>query len=199
MTVVELLSLPAVVLAFLCAAALIISWDWRISIGCLVVQYASVFILVSVSWPIEAAAVKLVAGWIACAVLGMALFNLPVGENRNQRIPASDILFRIIASLLAGLFAFTGGSKLVDWFPVISIEQAYGSMILITLGLIHLGLTMQPFRVVIGLLTVLSGFGIIYAAVESSALITGLLAIITLGLSILGSYLLTAPIMEEAS
>jgi len=199
MTIIESLTLPAVIIAFLCAAVLIISWNWRVSIGCLFIQYACVFILVSVSWPIETAAVKLVAGWIACVVLGLALFNLTEDKPHKDRIPPSDILFRIIASLLAGLFAFTGGSKLVDWFPVISIEQAYGCMILITLGLVHLGLTMQPFRVVIGLLTVLSGFGIIYAAVENSVLITGLLAIITLGLSILGSYLLTAPTMEEAS
>jgi hypothetical protein len=93
----------------------------------------------------------------------------------------------------------TGGSKLVEWFTEISIEQAYGGLILITLGLVQLGLTMQPLRVVIGLLTLLSGFGILYAAVESSVLITGLLAVITLGLSIVGAYMLTAPTLEESS
>jgi hypothetical protein len=72
-------------------------------------------------------------------------------------------------------------------------------MILIALGLLHLGLTSQPFRVVLGLLTVLSGFEILYAAVESSILITGLLAAVTLGLAMLGAYLITAPTLEETS
>ena len=199
MTILQSLTLPVVIVAFLCAAVQIINWNWRVSVGCLIAQYACVFILVSVSWPVEPALVKLVAGWIACLVLGLALFNLPAASTQTERFPASEILFRIIVSILAGMFAFTSGSKIVYWFPEISLEQAYGCMILITLGLVHLGLTMQPYRVVIGLLTVLSGFGIIYAAVESSVLITGLLAIITLGLAILGSYLLTAPTMEEAS
>jgi hypothetical protein len=51
----------------------------------------------------------------------------------------------------------------------------------------------------LGLLTVLSGFEILYAAVESSILITGLLAAVTLGLAVVGAYLLTAPTMEESS
>jgi hypothetical protein len=199
MIAVDILTLPAVIVIFLSAAVLIISWAWRPSIFSLAVQYAGVFILVLVSWPLETAAVKLVAGWIACAVLALAMNTLPTDTNSARHIESSDIIFRIIISILAGLFVFTGGLKIVEWFPMVSVEQAYGGLTLITLGLIHLGLTTQPFRVVIGLLTVLSGFEIIYAAAESSILITGLLALITLGLSVIGSYLLAAPMMEEIS
>ncbi|MFM8370102.1 MAG: hypothetical protein ACKOBD_15250, partial [Chloroflexota bacterium] len=56
----------------------------------------------------------------------------------------------------------------------------------------HLGVTSDLMRVVLGLLTVLSGFEIIYAAVESAILVTGLLAAVNLGLGVLGSYLLMA-------
>lgn len=196
---IEFLSFPVVILGFIAGAVLLVSWDWRISVGSLAVQYCCVFVLVSISWPIESAAVKLVAGLMASAVLGLALFNLPDNLIQERRLVRSEIIFRMIAAILAGLFAITGGSKLVEWFAEISIDQAYGALILITLGLIQLGLTMRPLRVVIGLLTVLSGFGIIHAAVENSILITGLLAVITLGLSIVGAYLLTAPTLEEAS
>jgi len=195
----DFLVIPMVILTFVTSAVLLISWDWRISIASLAVQYLCVFFLVSISWPLETAAVKLVAGWMACAVIGLALYNLPKDMTRQSSAAISGIIFRVIAAILAGLFAFTGGIQLVAWFPAISIGQAYGALILITLGLIHLGLTMQPFRVVIGLLTVLSGFGIIYAAVESSILVTGLLTLITFGLSIVGVYMLTAPTLEEAS
>jgi hypothetical protein len=102
-------------------------------------------------------------------------------------------------AILAGLFAFTGGARLVIWLPEITVQAAYGAMILISLGLLHLGLTTHPFRVVLGLLTILSGFEILYSAVESSILITGLLAIVTLGLAIAGAYMITAPTLEEAS
>lgn len=196
---IDLLSIPVVILAFITGSVLLVSWDWRISIGSLAVQYSCVFVLVAISWPVETAAVKLVAGLMASAVLGLALYNLPKDMRHHTRFATPEIVFRVIAALLAGLFAITGGSKLVEWFAEISIEQAYGALLLITLGLIQLGLTQRPLRVVIGLLTVLSGFGIIQAAVESSILITGLLAVITLSLSVVGAYLLTAPILEEAS
>lgn len=196
---IEFLSFPVVILAFVTCVVILVSWDWRISVGSLAVQYCCVFILVAISWPVESAAVKLVAGLMASAVLGLALFNLPKDMTIQSRFATPEIVFRVIAAILAGLFVITGGSKLVEWFTEISIEQAYGGLILITLGLVQLGLTMQPLRVVIGLLTLLSGFGILYAAVESSVLITGLLAVITLGLSIVGAYMLTAPTLEESS
>jgi hypothetical protein len=196
---IELLSIPVVILVFITGGVLLVSWDWRISIGSLAVQYSCVFVLVAISWPVETAAVKLVAGLMASAVLGLALYNLPKDMSHQTRFAAPEIIFRVIAALLAGLFAITGGSKLVEWFAEISTEQAYGALLLATLGLIQLGLTQRPLRVVIGLLTVLSGFGLIQAAIESSILITGLLAVITLSLSVVGAYLLTAPILEDAS
>lgn len=136
---------------------------------------------------------------MSSAVLGLALYNLPKEMTQQNRLVASEFIFRVIAAILAGMFAITSGSKLVEWFGEISIEQASGALILITLGLIQLGFTTRPLTVVIGLLTLLSGFGILHAAVESSILITGLLAVITLGLSIVGAYMLTAPTLEETS
>lgn len=195
----EFLILPIVILAFLTASILLISWDWRISIFILALQYVAVVFLVSSSWPIETAAVKLVAGWMACAVMVLALRNLHSNRINGGVKPISEIVFRLIVAVMAGLFAFTGGARLVLWLPEISVEQAYGSMILIALGLLHLGLTNHPFRVVLGLLTVLSGFEILYAALESSILIAGLLALVTLGLAIICAYLLTAQTLEEVS
>jgi len=65
------------------------------------------------------------------------------------------------------------------------------------MGLLQLGLTALPLRITIGLLTVLSGFEILYAVVETSTLVSGLLAGVSLGLALVGAYLLTIPTMEE--
>ena len=58
--------------------------------------------------------------------------------------------------------------------------------------MIHLGVTSDILRVTLGLLTMLTGFEVLYAAVESSILVAGLLALTNLGLGIAGSYLLVA-------
>jgi hypothetical protein len=65
------------------------------------------------------------------------------------------------------------------------------------MGLLQLGTSAQPFRVVLGLLTVLAGFEIIYAAVESSTLVAALLAAINLSLALTGAYLLNMSQLEK--
>ncbi len=52
---------------------------------------------------------------------------------------------------------------------------------------------------IIGLLTALSGFEILYAAVETSVMVAGLQAIVTLGLALIGAYLLAVRGMEGDS
>lgn len=194
----EQLALPAVILSLLTTSILVLSWDWRVSIAALGLQYIPVFVFVSLSWPIEISAVKVVAGWIAGTVLALAILNLPPEKQRNEALSLSGIIFGVMAAILAGLFAFTGGAKLIALFPEITLEQARGGMMMISLGLLHIGLTSQPLRVVIGILTVLGGFEILYSVMESSFLVTGLLAAMTLGLAVIGAYLLVAPTMEES-
>ncbi|MBM4427137.1 MAG: hypothetical protein FJ031_07855 [Chloroflexi bacterium] len=67
-----------------------------------------------------------------------------------------------------------------------------GSLLLIGAGVVHLGVTSDLFRVTLGLLTLLAGFEILYAALESAILVTGLLAVVNLGLGVLGAYLMVA-------
>jgi uncharacterized membrane protein len=71
------------------------------------------------------------------------------------------------------------------------------SLFLIGMGLFHLGLTAHVLRVAIGLMMVLSGFEILYSAVEGSVLVAALLAVINLGLALVGSYLLIASGSQE--
>jgi len=48
----------------------------------------------------------------------------------------------------------------------------------------------------LGLLTVLGGFEVLYAVVETSILVTGLLAMANLGIALVGAYLLSVPELE---
>jgi len=79
------------------------------------------------------------------------------------------------------------------------LQVITGSFALIGLGMLHLGMTVQPFRVILGLLTVLSGFEVLYAALESSILVAAWLSVVNLGLALVGAYLLTAQNPEETA
>ena len=113
------------------------------------------------------------------------------GRREQLRVVANSgaaILFRFIAAVLVILTMLSVSPAVVGWVPGIAFEPTMGALVLLGMGLLHLGLTTHPLRVIFGLFTVLSGFEILYAAVEVSALVGGLLAVVTLGLALLGAY-----------
>jgi hypothetical protein len=172
------------------SVGLLLSRDWRWSLGLLAIQYFAAFWIVSVHWPLTMSAAKLVTGWMATAVLAMTRLNIPDDLAGETSWPEGR-LFRIFA---AGLFLVTvsaGANSLTNWLPDAGLPAIWGALVLIGLGLLHLGITLHPLRVILGLLTTLLGFEILYSTIENSILVAGLLAVVTLGLALTGSYLMT--------
>jgi hypothetical protein len=178
----------AFLLVFASGSGILLYRNWRWIIALLAAQYLGVFLLVQSSWSLSLAAVKLVAGWMICVALGLAHLNRdeePVVESSWPQ----GWLFRLVVIALILLVTSVGGRSLADWLGM-EIQAAWGGTLLITIGFFQMGLTSQPFRVIVGLLTALAGFEILYAAVESSALVAGLLVLINLGLALSGAYFL---------
>ena len=190
--------LPAVALLAATSFTLLASHQWRWCLIALALQYVGVFALTGVSWPLALAAVKLVAGWMAGLVLAISARNTPRMWAAEERSQPGSAFFRFLAAGLVVLVVASVAPLTTNWMPGADMEQVWGGLLLIGLGLLHLGLTAQPLRVVLGLLTVLSGFEILYAAVESATLVAGLLAAINLGLALVGAYLLVSPDLEDA-
>lgn len=194
----QLLESIVAVSLFICGSAIIIIPGRRWMIGILAVQYVGVFLLVSFSWPLEIAVVKLVAGWMASAVLFLARSDSP-SSRAEERMIASvpGIFFMGFAALLIGLSMYSLVPTALRWFLGASSQQVLGGVWLLGLGILHLIFSRQAIRIIIGLLTVVSGFEILYATLEASVLMTGLLALLNIGLAFVGAYLQMASNLEE--
>lgn len=191
------ITILALVGLILTGLSLLLSRDWRWMIAALSVQYVGVFGMIVYVWPLEIAVVKLVAGWMSGAILGMAISNAPDSwQYEEQSVPSSRV-FRVLAAGLVILAIASLAAPLQTGLPRVSLGLVLGSLLLMGLGLLHLGLTSQPLRSVVGLLTALSGFEILYAAVETSTLVAGLLAGVNIGLALAGAYLVLSPSMEQ--
>lgn len=179
------------------ATGLLLSREWRWSLALLAGQYLAAFWLVELHWPLTMAAAKLVTGWMAAAVLGMTQTSLKPSISEETSWPQGRT-FRLLTAALVLLVVLVAARQASGWLPGLETSTAAGSLVLVGLGLLHLGMTASPLRVTLGLLTVLLGFETLYAAVENSVLVAGLLSAITLGLAITGAYLmtLTAPEAE---
>lgn len=181
-----------VVILLVTSTGLLIVRDWRWSLILLAVQYLGMFVLTLQHWPLGMASVKLVAGWMSAAILGMTRSGFPSQTIDEQGIWPRGRLFRLFAAGII-LLIVSAATPSVD---TIMADAGYavtgGSLLLAGMGLLHLGITSYILRVVIGLMTILSGFEILYSAVEGSILVAALLATINLGLALVGAYLLIA-------
>ena len=142
----------------------------------------------------QLAAGTLLVGWMAVAIIGSSINEEESPTDFDWKL--NDNFFKIIAGLLILLLAFSLGNTAFQWIPA-SFAVISGGLVLAGLGLLQLGLSTQPFRTTIGLLTLLSGFDIIYAAVVNSVLVAGLSALVSLGLAFLGAYLMNVEHLED--
>lgn len=189
MTIIAWISIGFVLFT---SAGLLLSRDWRMELGILGLQYIGVFWLTAQHWPISMAAIKIVTGWMAIATLAMTRLNLKEIEKDGEQAWPQGRLFRLFAASVIVILVITAAPRVEEIIPGIGLHVISGSLILMGLGMLHLGMTAQPFRVVVGLLTVLSGFEALYAALESSILVAAMLSVVNLGLALVGAYLLTA-------
>ncbi|MBI3170004.1 MAG: hypothetical protein HYZ22_16085 [Chloroflexi bacterium] len=189
----EIVSWVSVALILVTATTILVSRDWRISLGALAVQYLAAFWLVTRHLPFAMGSVKLITGWMVVAILGMTRLSLTnIDQSEQDAFYPRGASFRVILMGIAAFVAVGATPRIEAVIPGLGLPVIAGGLLLIGAGVAHLGVTSDLLRVALGLLTMLSGFEILYAAVESAILVTGLLAGVNLGLGVLGAYLLTA-------
>jgi hypothetical protein len=182
----------AVVTILFTSLGLLLARDWRWSITLLAIQYIAMFVLALQHWPLGMASVKVVAGWMAAAILGMTRSGLSNENLAEENVWPRGRLFRLFAAGIVVIIV-AGVTPSVDTIMAdAGFAVTTGSLLLAGMGLLHLGITAHILRVTIGLMTVLAGFEILYSTVEGSVLVAALLAVINLGLALVGSYLLIA-------
>jgi hypothetical protein len=197
----NIISWIAVALMLVTSTAILINRDWRLSLGALAVQYVAAFWLVTRHLPFVMGSAKLITGWMVVAALGMTRLGLPSAEDENEEsfLPRGQ-WFRVILMLVVASVSVGAAPRIESAIPGLGWQVIVGSLLLIGAGVVHLGITSDTLNVILGLLTMLTGFEILYAAIESSILVAGLLAVTNLGLGIAGSYLLiagTSPVEME--
>ena len=192
----EAFSIPAFVLIVMASMMILIFRDWRLTAIALAVQYLGAFVLVSLSWPLGMAVVKLIVGWMATAAVA---FSWQATDAHNQ--PSTDtsitdstssLLFRGAAGLLIVLLNFALTPSLqTNVFPQVDLVIIQGGVMIMGMALMQLGINSDPYLVIISLLSFLLGFEIIHAALEVSTLLTGLFVLVNLGLALVGAYFIS--------
>lgn len=180
-------SMLVAVLLVLTSGCLAVSRNWRVSLAALTLQVAGVAMLVGDILPARVALVKLVAGWSACGILFLACRHNVLRRGRSVSAPVASTFgylpFRLIAAVMVAIVASVASQAPSLALPGLASGAKLACVAMLAMALLHLGTTEEPVQVGIGLLTLLAGFEILYAALEPSIMVIGLLALVTITLA----------------
>lgn len=205
------IGLPAMVGLILTAATIFLTSNWRLSLGALLVQYVLLGLTLTRFVQAELAVVRLLVGILVVPILyltarrlqdargsgqpeqgGARFLGLPMGWGAGPL----GLPLRLLTVLLVAL-------AVVRFFPnyeallsglVVAAEPLTPDVIVISFWLVSMGLaglvlSGDALRVAPALLTVLSGFEVIYACLQTNLAIVGFFGALTLLASLAFSYL----------
>ncbi len=179
----------ATTLAFFAALGLMTASAWRTKLAWLMAQYLAAFLFIGYSWPWSTASARLLTGWMAAILLAIGLLNY--GDAAFDTPQAGfQRAFGGLATVFVSGFLLAISFMQPDLLPVNQPLLLAGSLLIAGNALLRLGLRESLSDNLFSLLSLLSGFEVLYAAIETSLLVNLLLSAVTLGLALLGSFLL---------
>lgn len=174
-----------------CAASILAARRRALIVG-LLAQFAGTAMLLTAIPP---------ALTIAYAAVGLSvtaiLMVTPQPEGSGEVAEASGVpsglVFRTVSILLVSLAAGALGLRVLGEVQPSATGQSLGAGLLFGLGLLHIGLSEEPLHVGAGLMAVLGGFQIGYAAVEPSVALHALLIALPVLIAVVVAYLSLLP------
>lgn len=189
----------AVSLAAAVAAGLTIVWEGKArSLAGLLALYLVVAYQISATTSPQVALGRVVVGAAVVSILVRAEMGAPKPSPKSEPLP-SGLGFRVAAILLV-LIPVSGvwGLGALAALPT-TTASGLGSLWVMGLGALHVGLSRGTQPRILGLLTLLLGFEMIYVSLEPSLALTVLLAAVHLGLAVVSVFWTARAGLEETA
>lgn len=177
--------IPILILIAACIFIFIIN-DWRRILVAYSVIYLSAFAIFAQYWSFTFSLVKLITGLMSLVILGISI-------NRYYTIPKrktkSELVFRLVALCLIFILVAFMVYRISNYLSI-SLEVVFASVLLIGFGIIQLGITHEPYKLFLAILILFFGFELIFSANETSLLVNGMLAAVSMLVALMGSYII---------
>lgn len=177
--------IPVIVLAASCLF-ITVTENWQKIILGYAVSFISAFCIIVQYWSFSFSLVKLLTTLMSLVVLGLSI-NKRYEEPLPK--PKSELVFRLVALCLIFIIMVFFVNR-TSIYLSIPMEISLDSLLLIGFGIFQLGITHEPYKIFLAIITLFFGFELIFSANESSLLVNGLLALISLLIALMGGYMI---------
>ena len=200
---------PAVVAVMFTAGTMVVIKDWRASLFALIIQYVIVGLLLTGAIRMELAVTKTLVGAILCLILYMTARRVnwgqplvlppaetPEADQEKVDTPPqrwtlpTELPFRFFSALLVMAAAYSVASSFT--LPDVSETISLAVYTMAALGLLAMGLTDEPLKAGLGLLTFVSAFELFYTVLEPSLIVLGFLGLANFLIALAIAYLTVA-------
>gem|GEM_PF-4971122 len=171
------------------ASVLILHTNWQALLLGLLGQYLLAGFVLVQSNLIQIAGMKIFTGIVVGSLLFTTIQVIPHGTLVRPLL-REDRLFRILGMIVMSLTAYSVASFYLPLTLPFGIVTS--ATWLFSTGLIILLVALEPLRIGLGLLTLQTGFEILYVALDESLVINTLLSVETLALALALTYLIVA-------
>jgi hypothetical protein len=177
--------IPILILVAACVYIFITN-DWRRILIAYAILYICAFAIIAQYWSFTFSLVKLITGLMSLVIMGISI-------NRYYELPEkktkSELIFRLIALCLIFILVAFMVYRISNYLSI-ALEIVLASMMLIGFGVFQLGITHESYKLFLAILVLFFGFELIFSANETSLLINGLLAVVTMLVALMGSFMI---------
>jgi hypothetical protein len=204
-----LVTTSATISVMFTGGVIVIIKDWRASLLAMEIQYIIVGLLLASEIRMELALIKTLVGTLLCLILYLTaravdwsrrapLEAAPEDAGSDaapraalaQSVLPTEFPFRLLAAALVMFVAY--GAALSFPLPDVGDAISLASYALAALGLLAMGLTDEPFKAGLGLLTFVSAFELFYTILEPSLTVVGFLGLSNFLIALAIAYLVVA-------
>jgi hypothetical protein len=136
--------------------------------------------------------IRLVASFAAILTIYVSHREIRVTFVQAKR---NELIFRIVSFIMFTTFAILVASA-ISKFLNIPEDVILGGLTVIFSGILQLGISSSPSKVILGIILIYVGFSSMYCIIESSLLINGLISAVILILGGLGTYFVIREVKE---
>jgi len=197
----------AAVFVMFTAGVIVVIKDWRASLLAMVIQYVVIGLLLISAIRMELALIKTLVGALLCVILYLTARHVDWGRpspppasleeedesaepQESQWTLPTELPFRFLAALLVMVAAYGGASTYP--LPDVSDAISLAAYTLAALGLLAMGLTDEPLKAGLGLLTFVAAFELFYTVLEPSLIVVGFLGLSNFLIALAIAYLTVA-------
>jgi hypothetical protein len=177
-----ILNYGPVFLAGLSSAFLLINRKYRANIIGLALIYVAAFWMILEVWSPGLSIVKLITGWMAGAIIGSSIKEERQLDVQNEIV---EQRFKAVFVLILWIFCISITGIIKSFLPL-NENLILGGLVLFFTGLLQIGLSKKPIRIIFGMMVTIVGFEVIYAGLEKSILVAAFLVVITVGIAFVG-------------